>query len=185
VRQWLIVSRARLRLTSRRGSRQTWASCSGGFSVLKYCRSSPVPDLHTARHRLRRAADLSAYARSSRAPTDGHESHPALPPASSTSRGRWTTVFFCVVRAALTSSSTWTLTGSVVHTHAALHQGMRCSWGTTWCPGQPSGRPSCLTPMQKPSIAPSPTTWRRPLGFVSCSMSSRPRCELGLLLRER
>jgi hypothetical protein len=38
---------------------------------------------------------------------------------------------FCVVRAALTSSSTRTMTWPVVQTHVALHQVMRCSWGTT------------------------------------------------------
>jgi hypothetical protein len=36
--------------------------------------------LHTTRHHLRRATDLSAYAQSSRASSDGHEAHPTLPP---------------------------------------------------------------------------------------------------------
>jgi hypothetical protein len=64
---------------------------------------------------------------------------------------------------------------------AALRQAMRCSWGTTWCPSRPSGRPSSPTPIQRPSIASSPTAWLRPLGFISCSMSSRP-CRLGAYL---
>jgi hypothetical protein len=44
-------------------------------------------------------------------------------------RGRQTTVFFCIVRAALTSSSTRTLTGPVVQTLTALRQVMWYSWG--------------------------------------------------------
>jgi hypothetical protein len=47
-------------------------------SVSEHCRSSPVPDIHMARHRLRRAADLSAHARPSGAPSDSNEAHPAL-----------------------------------------------------------------------------------------------------------
>jgi hypothetical protein len=56
------------------------ASCSGRFSVSEHCRGSPLTELHTARHLLCRVADLSTYARSSRAPSDGHEVHPELPP---------------------------------------------------------------------------------------------------------
>jgi hypothetical protein len=85
-------------------------------------------------------------------------------------------VFFYVVRADLTSSSTRTLTEPVVQTLAALRQAMRCSWGTTWFPGQPSGRPSSPVPALRPSIVPLPTVWLRPLGCVSCSTSSRPCC---------
>jgi hypothetical protein len=88
--------------------------------------------------------------------------------------GRQTMVFFCVVQATPTSSSTRMLTGPVVQTHAALRQAMQCSWGTTWCPGRPRGRPSSPAPVQRLSITPSPTVWLRPLGFVSCSMSPRP-----------
>jgi hypothetical protein len=55
-----------------------WASCSRRFPVSEHCRGFPVPDLHTPRHHLCCAADLSAYARPSRAPFDGHEAHPAL-----------------------------------------------------------------------------------------------------------
>jgi hypothetical protein len=84
-------------------------------------------------------------------------------------------VFFCVVRAALTSSSTRTLTGPVVQTLAALRQAMRCSWGTTWFPDRSSGRPSYPAPALRPSIVSLPTAWLRPLGYVSCSTSSRPR----------
>jgi hypothetical protein len=83
-------------------------------------------------------------------------------------------VFFCVVQAALTSLSTRTLTGPVVQTLTALHQAMQCSWGTTWFPDRPSGRPSSPTPALRPSIMPLPTAWLRPLGCVSCSTSSRP-----------
>jgi hypothetical protein len=64
--------------------------------------------------------------RYSGAPSDGHEVHPAL-----SLGGRRTMVFFWVVQATPTSSSTQTLTGPVVQTHAALRQAMRCSWGTT------------------------------------------------------
>jgi hypothetical protein len=42
-----------------------WASCSGRFLDSEHCMVSPIPDLHMTRHHLRRAADLSAYARSS------------------------------------------------------------------------------------------------------------------------
>jgi hypothetical protein len=89
---------------------------------------------------------------------------------------RQTTVFFCVVRAALTSSSTRTLTGPVVQTLAALRQAMRCSCEITWFPGRSSGRLSSLAPALRPSIMPLPTAWLRPVGCVSCSTSSRPRC---------
>jgi hypothetical protein len=54
------------------------ASCSGRFPVSEHCRGSLVPNLHTARRRLCRATDLFAYARSSGAPSDGHEVHPTL-----------------------------------------------------------------------------------------------------------
>jgi hypothetical protein len=52
---------------------------------------------------------------------------------------------------------------------------MRCSWRTIWYPGRPSGRLSSPAPTLRPSIAPLPTTWLRPLGCVSCSTSSKPR----------
>jgi hypothetical protein len=83
-------------------------------------------------------------------------------------------VFFCVVRAALTTSSTRTLTGPVVPTLTALCQAMRCSWGTTWFPGRSSGRLSSPTLALSPSIMLLPTAWLRPLGCVNCSTSSRP-----------
>jgi hypothetical protein len=67
-------------------------------------------------------------------------------------------------------------TGSVVQTQAALHQAMRCSWGTTWYPGRPSGRSSSPAPALRPSIASLPMAWLRPLGYVNCSTSSRPHC---------
>jgi hypothetical protein len=47
-------------------------------SVLEHYRSPPVPDVHKARHRLCRAANLPAHARPSGAPLDGHEAHLAL-----------------------------------------------------------------------------------------------------------
>jgi hypothetical protein len=47
-------------------------------SVPEHCRCSPVPDIHTVRHHLRCAADLSAHARPSGAPSDGHEVHHVL-----------------------------------------------------------------------------------------------------------
>jgi hypothetical protein len=84
-------------------------------------------------------------------------------------------VFFCVVRAALTSSSTRMLTGPVIQTLTALRQAIRCSWGTTWFPGWPSGRLSSPAPALRPSIVPLPTAWLRPLGCVSYSTSFRPR----------
>jgi hypothetical protein len=71
--------------------------------------------------------------------------------------------------------STWTLTRPVVQIRAALRQAMQCSWGTTWFPSRPSGRPSSPTPARRLSIVSLPTVWLRPLGCVSCSMSSRPR----------
>jgi hypothetical protein len=49
-----------------------------GPPVAEYCRSPPVPDVHTAQHHLCRAADLPARARPSGAPLDGHEAHLAL-----------------------------------------------------------------------------------------------------------
>jgi hypothetical protein len=58
--------------------------------------------------------------------------------------------------------------------HAALHQAMRCCWGTTWFPGWPSGRPSSPDPALRPIIVPLPTAWLRSLGCVSCSTGSRP-----------
>jgi hypothetical protein len=64
---------------------------------------------------------------------------------------------------------------SVVQTHTVLRQAIRCSWGTTWYPGRPSGRPSSPAPALRPSIVPLPTAWLRPLSYVSCSASSRPR----------
>jgi hypothetical protein len=85
-------------------------------------------------------------------------------------------VFFCIVQEALTSSSTRTLTGLVVQGLAALCQAMQCSYGTTWFPGRPSGIPSSSAPALRLSIMPLPMAWLRPLGCVSCSMSSRPRC---------
>jgi hypothetical protein len=85
-------------------------------------------------------------------------------------------VFFCVVRAASTSSSTRTLTRPVVQTHAALRQAMRCSWGTTWYPGRPSGKPSSPATALRLSIASLPTAWLRPLGWLSYATSSRPHC---------
>jgi hypothetical protein len=88
-------------------------------------------------------------------------------------RGHQTMVFFCIVRVALTSSSARMLTGPVVQTHAALHPSMWCSWGITWYPGWPSSRLLAL----RPSITPLPTAWLRPLGYISCSTSSRP-CRL-------
>jgi hypothetical protein len=51
---------------------------------------------------------------------------------------------------------------------------MRCSWGTTWFSGRPSDKPSSPAPALRPSIVTLPTAWLRPLGYVSCSMSSRP-----------
>jgi hypothetical protein len=90
-------------------------------------------------------------------------------------------IFFCVVQAALTWSSTLTLTELIVQTLTALRQAMRCSWGTTWFPGRPSDRPSSPAPALRPSIVLLPTAWLRPLGYVSCSTSSRP-CRLGVLL---
>jgi hypothetical protein len=61
--------------------------------------------------------------------------------------------------------------------------GTRCSMScyavflcTTWFPGRPSGRPSSSAPALRPSIMPLPMAWLRPLGYVSCSMSFRPRC---------
>jgi hypothetical protein len=116
---------------------------------------SPVPDLHMARHHLCCAAVLFA--------------------SCAIFRERQTTVFFHVIRAALTSLSTWMLTRPVVQIHATLRQAMQCSWGTTWFPSWPSGRPSSPTPALRLSIVSLPTVWLRPLGYVSCSMSSRPR----------
>jgi hypothetical protein len=84
-------------------------------------------------------------------------------------------VFFYVVRADLTSSSTRTLTEPVVQTLAALRQAMRCSWETTWFHGWSSSRPSSPAPALRPNIAPLPMAWLRPLGYVSSFMSSRPR----------
>jgi hypothetical protein len=89
-------------------------------------------------------------------------------------RERHTTVFFCVVRAALTSSSTQTLTGLVVQTHTTLHQAMRCSWGTIWFPSRPSGRPLPPAPALRLSTVSLPMAWLRPICCVSCSTSSRP-----------
>jgi hypothetical protein len=47
--------------------------------------------------------------------------------------------------------------------------------GTTWFPGRPSGRPSSPAPALRLSIMPLQTAWLRPLGYISCSTSSRPR----------
>jgi hypothetical protein len=44
----------------------------------EHCRSCPLPDIQTAQHHLCRAVDLSAHARPSGDPSDGHEMHPAL-----------------------------------------------------------------------------------------------------------
>jgi hypothetical protein len=73
-------------------------------------------------------------------------------------------IFFYVVRADLTSSSTRTLIEPVVQTLAALRQAMRCSWGTTWFPDRPSGRPPSPVPALRMSIVSLPTAWLRPLG---------------------
>jgi hypothetical protein len=53
--------------------------------------------------------------------------------------------------------------------------GYGCSWGTTWYPGQPRGRPLSPAPAPRPSIASLPMVCLRPLGCISCFMSSRPR----------
>jgi hypothetical protein len=55
---------------------------------------------------------------------------------------------------------------------------MQHSWGTTWFPSRPSGRPLSPALALRPSVMPLPTAWLRPLGCVSCSTSSRP-CRLG------
>jgi hypothetical protein len=81
---------------------------------------------------------------------------------------------FCVVRAALTSSSTRMLTGPIVQTLTTLRLAMRRSWGTTWFPSRPSGRLSSPAPALRPSIVSLPTAWLRPLGCVSCFTSFRP-----------
>jgi hypothetical protein len=92
-----------------------------------------------------------------------------------TSRGRRITVSFCAASPAPTSLSTLTLIGLDVRTLIALCPATRCSSGTTLCPGQPSDRRSSLGPARKPSTAPSPMAWLRPLGCASYSMSSRVR----------
>jgi hypothetical protein len=81
----------------------------------------------------------------------------------------------------VTSSSTWMLTRLVVQTLIALHQAMRCSWGTIWFPGRPSSRSSSTAPALRPNIVPLPTVWLRPLGCVSYSTTSR-LCRLGVHL---
>jgi hypothetical protein len=57
-----------------------------------------------------------------------------------------------------------------------LRQAMWCSYRTTWFPGRSSDIPSSPAPALRPSIVSLPTAWLRPLGCVSCSTSSRPRC---------
>jgi hypothetical protein len=117
-------------------------------------------------------------------PIRGHEAHPALPqgdvglrspPVSFEQLRPWPTVSSCIVRAAPTLSPTRALTGPVVQILAALRLATQCFWGITWSPGRPRGRPSSPVPVQRLSIAPLPTAWLRPLGFVSCSMSFKLR----------
>jgi hypothetical protein len=58
---------------------------------------------------------------------------------------------------------------------------MRYFWEPTWCPGQPNGRLTSLVPTWRLSTMPLPRVWLRPLGYGSCSMSSRA-CLLYALL---
>jgi hypothetical protein len=58
-------------------SHRFWASCQGHLLVSEHHWCPTVPDIHSARHRLRRTTYLHAHARSSWAPSEGNEVHPA------------------------------------------------------------------------------------------------------------
>jgi hypothetical protein len=62
---------------------------------------------------------------------------------------------------------------------------MQCFLVTTWCPGPPSGRTLCLTPVLRLSTAPSPMVWQRLLGCASFLPSSTVHfADVSRLLRQ-